>query len=567
MTTWIPRRRAVSSPRQAADPQVCTARASHSRFVQRVRRRYAGELPLLPPGVPKRAAIDALIDRLLQDGRALPRRCAWRASSCIERLAVLDVERGATLDDVTRAMTDAGRGDARTARWPQRLRDARHALRRAAQRGRQAHRLLGRRHGQARRARAQRVVRHRPDLRLRGRRPAPTAPQSISAHEYFAHVARRLYALIGDATDDGFVFRVDLALRPERQLGAAGGQPGDAGGVLPGAGPRMGALRLAEEPRRRAARARRRTAARSRCARWSRRSSTAAISTTACSKGCASCTRKIRDEAQRRAAGRPERANDVKLSRGGIREIEFIVQLLLVVRGGQFPEIRTRSTLNGLQRLAAGGLMKPDTRRSAWPRPTRSCAASSTASSTSTTSRPTCCRPPDGDLDWIARSLGLDVRDADACELLDRLGETREFVADRVRRAAARRPRAGRRRDGRAAAARRCGQRPLPVDSEAFLEQLPPELAARVRPLAPSSRACSRCATKASCAWRRLVQRAARRASADGALHARRPRCASSTGSSRCCGARATSRCWSSGPRCSSGCCACSAWRAGRCAT
>ena len=48
---------------------------------------------------------------------------------------------------------------------------------------------------------------------------------------------------------------------------------------------------------------------------------------------------KIREEAQRRAAGRPERSNDVKLSRGGIREIEFIVQLLLVVRGGQFPEI------------------------------------------------------------------------------------------------------------------------------------------------------------------------------------------------------------------------------------
>ena len=31
----------------------------------------------------------------------------------------------------------------------------------------------------------------------------------------------------------------------------------------------------------------------------------------------------------------------MKLSRGGIREIEFIVQLLQVVRGGQFPEIRT----------------------------------------------------------------------------------------------------------------------------------------------------------------------------------------------------------------------------------
>ena len=36
------------------------ALASHSRFVQRVRRRYESELPLLPAGVPTRASIDAL---------------------------------------------------------------------------------------------------------------------------------------------------------------------------------------------------------------------------------------------------------------------------------------------------------------------------------------------------------------------------------------------------------------------------------------------------------------------------------------------------------------------------
>ena len=47
--------------------------------------------------------------------------------------------------------------------------------------------------------------------------------------------------------------------------------------------------------------------------------------------------RQIREHAAKRSAGRPERANDVKLSRGGIREIEFTVQLLQVVRGGQFP--------------------------------------------------------------------------------------------------------------------------------------------------------------------------------------------------------------------------------------
>ena len=58
--------------------------------------------------------------------------------------------------------------------------------------------------------------------------------------------------------------------------------------------------------------------------------------------------RQIREHAARRSAGHPERANDVKLSRGGIREIEFTVQLLQVVRGGQFPELRTRPTLDAL---------------------------------------------------------------------------------------------------------------------------------------------------------------------------------------------------------------------------
>jgi len=71
--------------------------------------------------------------------------------------------------------------------------------------------------------------------------------------------------------------------------------------------------------------------------------------------------RQIREHATRRAAGHPERANDVKLSRGGIREIEFTVQLLQVVRGGQFPELRTRPTLDALQRVARAGLMPPAT--------------------------------------------------------------------------------------------------------------------------------------------------------------------------------------------------------------
>ena len=113
--------------------------------------------------------------------------------------------------------------------------------------------------------------------------------------------------------------------------------------------------------------------------------------------------------------------------RGGIRGIEFIVQLLLVVRGGQFPEIRTRSTLKALDKLAAGGLMK---RASA----ERLAAAYTLLRRVEhriyqyLDDQQTHVLPEhDGDLAWIAATLGAEA--SGRCALLDRLAEAREFVA------------------------------------------------------------------------------------------------------------------------------------------
>ncbi|HMC15598.1 MAG TPA: bifunctional [glutamate--ammonia ligase]-adenylyl-L-tyrosine phosphorylase/[glutamate--ammonia-ligase] adenylyltransferase, partial [Albitalea sp.] len=186
---------------------------------------------------------------------------------------------------------------------------------------------------------------------------------------------------------------------------------------------------------------------------------------------------KIREEAQRRAAGRPERANDVKLSRGGIREIEFIVQLLLVVRGGQFPEIRTRSTLKALDKLAAGGLMKPASAQrlaQAYIFLRRVEHRIQYLDDQQTHLLPTA----DGDLRWIAASMGF-ACDADACELLDLLCETREYVATEFDLLLhdGQAPQAGNGNGG----CRNCGPAPQPVDSETFIERLPPQLAERVR--------------------------------------------------------------------------------------
>lgn len=48
---------------------------------------------------------------------------------------------------------------------------------------------------------------------------------------------------------------------------------------------------------------------------------------------------------------------DVKLDRGGIREVEFFAQAMQLLHGGRNPELRTRSCISALDRLAVAGLV------------------------------------------------------------------------------------------------------------------------------------------------------------------------------------------------------------------
>ena len=96
------------------------------------------------------------------------------------------------------------------------------------------------------------------------------------------------------------------------------------------------------------------------------------------------------------------------------------------MRGGQFPEIRTRSTLKALDKLAAGGLMKrasAERLAAAYTLLRRVEHRIQYLDDQQTHVLPT----QDGDLAWIAASLGPES--SGACALLDRLGEAREFVA------------------------------------------------------------------------------------------------------------------------------------------
>ena len=62
--------------------------------------------------------------------------------------------------------------------------------------------------------------------------------------------------------------------------------------------------------------------------------------------------RQIREQGRQR-----DHAVNVKLGPGGIREIEFIVQALQLVRGGREPALRLRGTLPALRALRARGLL------------------------------------------------------------------------------------------------------------------------------------------------------------------------------------------------------------------
>jgi len=494
-----------------SSPAALSATAAHSRFVQRVRRRYAVELPLLPPGLPGPDAVSALVDVLTQS-RPLPAALRVARQLVLERLAQLDIEEAAPLAHVTGCMTTLAEVTLERALQAARAEaDHRHGPALAAD-GRAVELWIV---GMGKLGARELNVSSDIDLVYVYEEEGHTqgdaeGQRAVSFQEYFAWVAKRLHALIGEVTDDGFVFRVDLALRPN--------------GL---SGPPVLTLAMLEEYFQVQGREWERFA-------WLKSRVVAPRAAVDSTRALAlrslvapfvyrryldygvfeslrQLHQKVRDDAQRRAAGRPERANDVKLSRGGIREIEFIVQLLLVVRGGQFPELRTRSTLTALQRLAARGLMAADTaeRLAAGYTFLRRVEHRIQYLDDQQTHR---LPADDADLAWIGASMGAGCtappEGRAACALLERLDEVRELVASEFdallqHGGGTARP-----------ACRQCGPTPLPVDSELLLERLPPGLAERLRGWAQSPRVAA-LRDESRLRLGKLMQRAGR-AVADG---------------------------------------------------
>jgi [glutamine synthetase] adenylyltransferase / [glutamine synthetase]-adenylyl-L-tyrosine phosphorylase len=169
----------------------------------------------------------------------------------------------------------------------------------------------------------------------------------ISNREFFDRLGQRIVAAIGRNDADGYVFRVDTRLRPYGE-----------------SGPLTVSFAALEQYLVTQGRAWERYA-------WQK----ARALTGACHdelaelvtpfvyrkyldydayEGLRGIHRQIRDQEKRRGF-----ADDIKLGAGGIREIEFIVQALQIVRAGRDPALRVRGTLPALAGLAERQVIAP----------------------------------------------------------------------------------------------------------------------------------------------------------------------------------------------------------------
>jgi glutamate-ammonia-ligase adenylyltransferase len=170
----------------------------------------------------------------------------------------------------------------------------------------------------------------------------------ISAQEYFRRLAQRITAGLSSFTAEGYVYRVDLRLRPE----------GDAGNL---ADPIDGFERYY----------------RTRMGTWERLALLKAwpvagswtlgrrflemsrpfIFNPAFDLQALADVREMKARLDEKISARGQTDRNVKLGTGGIREIELVVQSIQATHGARLPEILDRNTLRSLVALRAHSLL------------------------------------------------------------------------------------------------------------------------------------------------------------------------------------------------------------------
>lgn len=181
-----------------------------------------------------------------------------------------------------------------------------------------------------------------------------SAENAQSVHGFFDRLAREISRAVGDPTEDGQVFRVDLRLRPEGNGGPLVNTVANAltyyegwgdtweRGVYIKARPVAGDLELGEA-----------FLEGIRPFVFRRHLDFRTIEDFRAMKERIDAEQAVR---RMRAGG----VRDVKLGSGGIRELEFVVQVLQLIHGGHDESVRVRGTMRALDALEAGGMIPSD---------------------------------------------------------------------------------------------------------------------------------------------------------------------------------------------------------------
>jgi glutamate-ammonia-ligase adenylyltransferase len=178
--------------------------------------------------------------------------------------------------------------------------------------------------------------------------PEGAVTNRVTNHQYYVKLAEMASAAIGRNTADGFVFRVDLRLRPEGQRGPIAqtlggyeiyyeswGQTWERSALIK-ARPVAGDEAVGREFLDRIA---------------------PFVYRKYLDFGAIVEIREMKQKINREVELKGRTHRDVKLGYGGIREIEFLVQALQLIYGGRDRTVRERGTMKALHALAQKGLL------------------------------------------------------------------------------------------------------------------------------------------------------------------------------------------------------------------
>ena len=204
-------------------------------------------------------------------------------------------------------------------------------------------------------------------IMLYGEEGETDGPRRISHHEFYGRLTRRMMPVISEVDANGQVFRTDLRLRPDGDSGPLAWSLDALEHYLIGQGrewERYAWLKARLMPAQAfegsdsAPQARQLESLRVPFVyrKYFDFDALAALR---------ALRERIRQDWQRRAMARNgiDSANNIKLGDGGIREIEFVVQLAQLIRGGRMPALQKRGLLEALHAEQLAGLVPEDDAR------------------------------------------------------------------------------------------------------------------------------------------------------------------------------------------------------------